>query len=92
VRLFFALWPDDDARRISHKAALALRVAVDAPAVRPENYHTTLAFARSLEPQLAVLQQIGALSGPQPVRFGRRVRLLAGSASGVPLRGNRRLR
>jgi len=60
VRLFFALWPDDDARAHIAKAALALRVAVDARPVPQENYHTTLAFVGEVSmPQLAVLQQIG---------------------------------
>ncbi len=60
MRLFFALWPDDDARAHIAKAALALRVAVDARPVPQENYHTTLAFVGEVSiPQLAVLQQIG---------------------------------
>ena len=87
MRLFFALWPDDDARAHIARAALALRLAVDARPVPQENYHATLAFVGEVSmPQLAVLQQIaGALRVP---RFTftcdsiRRVRLLAGSASG----------
>jgi 2'-5' RNA ligase len=60
VRLFFALWPDDDARAHIAKAALALRLAVDARPVPQENYHTTLAFVGEVSmPQLTVLQQIG---------------------------------
>ena len=54
------LAPDDDARAHIAKAALALRVAVDARPVPQENYHTTLAFVGEVSmPQLAVLQQIG---------------------------------
>jgi 2'-5' RNA ligase len=60
VRLFFALWPDDDARAHIAKAALALRLAVDARPVPQENFHTTLAFVGEVStPQLTVLQQIG---------------------------------
>jgi 2'-5' RNA ligase len=58
--LFFALWPDDDARAHIAKAALALRLAVDARPVPQENFHTTLAFVGEVStPQLTVLQQIG---------------------------------
>jgi 2'-5' RNA ligase len=57
--LFFALWPDDDARAHIAGAAQALRVAVDARPVPQENYHATLAFVGEVSmPQLAVLQQI----------------------------------
>jgi 2'-5' RNA ligase len=60
VRLFFALWPDDDTRARIAEAALALRRAVDARPVPQENYHATLAFVGEASmPQLAVLQQIG---------------------------------
>jgi RNA 2',3'-cyclic 3'-phosphodiesterase len=60
VRLFFALWPDDDARAHIARATLALRLAVDARPVPQESYHTTLAFVGEVSmPQLAVLQQIG---------------------------------
>jgi RNA 2',3'-cyclic 3'-phosphodiesterase len=60
VRLFFALWPDDDARAHIARAAMALRLAVDARPVPQESYHATLAFVGEVSiPQLAVLQQIG---------------------------------
>ena len=60
MRLFFALWPDDDARARIATAALALRLTVDARPVPQESYHATLAFVGEVSmPQLAVLQQIG---------------------------------
>ena len=60
MRLFFALWPDDDARAHIARATLALRLAVDARPVPQESYHATLAFLGEVSmPQLAVLQQIG---------------------------------
>jgi 2'-5' RNA ligase len=60
VRLFFALWPDDDTRARIAEAARALRRAIDARSVPQENYHATLAFVGEVSmPQLAVLQQIG---------------------------------
>ena len=60
MRLFFALWPDDDTRAHIANAALALRGAADARPVPQENYHVTLVFVgEATLPQLAVLQQIG---------------------------------
>jgi len=60
LRLFFALWPDADARERVANAAAALRLGGDARPLPRENYHVTLAFVGEVPPsRLAVLQQIG---------------------------------
>jgi RNA 2',3'-cyclic 3'-phosphodiesterase len=60
LRLFFALWPDADAReRVAHAAA-ALCLTDGARLVPQQNYHLTLAFIGEVtSAQVAVLQQIG---------------------------------
>jgi RNA 2',3'-cyclic 3'-phosphodiesterase len=71
VRLFFALWPDDDTRARIAEAALALRRTVGARPVPQENYHATLAFiGEASMPQLAVLQQIGRAQRGTPCAIG----------------------
>lgn len=60
MRMFFALWPDDDTRARMAIAAAALRLDGDARFTPRENYHLTLAFVGAVaKPQLAVLQLIG---------------------------------
>jgi RNA 2',3'-cyclic 3'-phosphodiesterase len=67
VRLFFALWPDAEARARIALAAAALPCESGAFRVPPENYHLTLAFVGEVATgELAVLQQIG-----RGVRFPR---------------------
>ena len=59
MRLFFALWPDDDIRARIARVGAALRLSGARPVPR-ENYHLTLAFVGEVAmPQLAVMQQIG---------------------------------
>jgi len=60
VRLFFALWPDDDIRARIARVGAALRLIGGARPVPRENYHLTLAFVGEVAmPQLGVMQQIG---------------------------------
>jgi RNA 2',3'-cyclic 3'-phosphodiesterase len=60
VRMFFALWPDDDTRARIANAAAGLRLSGDVRFAPPENYHLTLAFVGAAdESGLAVLQQVG---------------------------------
>ena len=60
MRMFFALWPDDDTRARIANAAAALQLVGDARFAPPQNYHLTLAFVGAVaESQLALLQQIG---------------------------------
>jgi 2'-5' RNA ligase len=60
VRLFFALWPDEE---VSHQlSAVAARLHIEdrARLVLAQNFHLTLAFVGEVSDQkLAVLQQIG---------------------------------
>jgi 2'-5' RNA ligase len=60
MRLFFALWPDEDVTR--QLACLASQLNLEGPGrqVAPKNYHVTLAFVGEVaDLKLAVLQQIG---------------------------------
>jgi 2'-5' RNA ligase len=60
VRLFFALWPDEDV--IRQLAVAASRLELEGPGrlVPARNFHLTLAFVGEVPDQkLAVLQQIG---------------------------------
>jgi len=60
VRLFFALWPDPDARAQLAEAAADLPTAGGAILVAPENYHLTLVFVGEVaESRVPLLQQIG---------------------------------
>jgi 2'-5' RNA ligase len=60
VRLFFALWPEDDTVRQIESTASLLRLEAGARFVAAHNYHLTLAFIGEVaELNLAVLQQIG---------------------------------
>jgi 2'-5' RNA ligase len=61
VRLFFALWPDEETRgRFAHVAG-ELKLAGDGGrVVSPVNYHLTVAFIGEVpDIQCAVMQQIG---------------------------------
>ena len=60
MRLFFALWPDEDVTLRLAAAASLLKVEGSGRLVSPRNYHMTLAFVGEVaEPSLAVLQRIG---------------------------------
>ena len=60
MRLFFALWPDDDVTQQLSRLARRLNLERGSRRVDPKNYHVTLAFVGEVAaPRLAVLQQIG---------------------------------
>ncbi len=71
VRLFFAAFPDDEARCRIASAAAALALGDGARRVPCENYHMTLAFAGEVpNAQAAALRSIGPLETPAfTVRF-----------------------
>ncbi len=49
MRIFFALWPDDDTRRRLHRAVCDAVTATGGRAVPAANYHVTLAFLGNVE-------------------------------------------
>jgi|ERR1700679_2333446 2'-5' RNA ligase len=60
MRLFFALWPDDDVTRQLAEIGRQLKLDSGSRRVDPKNYHVTLAFVGEVSAtKLAVLQQIG---------------------------------
>ena len=60
MRLFFALWPDDDVTRSLTEVARQIKLDGRSRRVDPKNYHATLAFVGEVPAsRLAVLQQIG---------------------------------
>ena len=60
MRLFFALWPDDDVTRWLTQMARQIKLEGRSRRVDPKNYHVTLAFVGEVPAsRLAVLQQIG---------------------------------
>jgi RNA 2',3'-cyclic 3'-phosphodiesterase len=60
VRLFFALWPDEDIVRGLANTAAQLTLPSPSRLVSPKNYHLTLAFVGEVAAsRLAVLQRIG---------------------------------
>jgi 2'-5' RNA ligase len=67
MRLFFALWPDDDVTRQLREIARQLKLESCSRWVDPKNYHVTLAFVGEVPAtKLAVLQQIGrAMCAPR---------------------------
>jgi 2'-5' RNA ligase len=67
MRLFFALWPDDDTTQQLSRVACRLNLESGSRRVDPKNYHVTVAFVGELAASgLAVLQQIGrSLRGPR---------------------------
>jgi len=67
MRLFFALWPDDDVTLQIAEIARQLNLESHSRRVDPKNYHVTLAFVGEVPAtKLAVLQQIGrALCAPR---------------------------
>jgi RNA 2',3'-cyclic 3'-phosphodiesterase len=60
VRLFFALFPDIEARGRLAAAAQALALDNESHRVPSANYHMTLAFIGEVSTSLAVLKAIGA--------------------------------
>jgi 2'-5' RNA ligase len=60
VRLFFALWPDDETRARIADAAAAIAVPRGARRVLGGHYHATLAFVGEIEDsRLTLFQKIG---------------------------------
>jgi 2'-5' RNA ligase len=60
MRLFFALWPDDEVTRQLTEIARELKLESNSRRVNPKNYHLTLAFVGEVPAtKLAVVQQIG---------------------------------
>jgi RNA 2',3'-cyclic 3'-phosphodiesterase len=60
MRLFFALWPDDDVTRQFTQIARQQSLESRSRRVDPKNYHVTLAFVGEVPAiKLAVVQQIG---------------------------------
>ena len=60
MRLFFALWPDEDIARQLANTAAQLTLVNPSRLVSPKNYHLTLAFIGEVAPsRVAVLQRIG---------------------------------
>jgi 2'-5' RNA ligase len=60
MRLFFALWPDDEVTRQLSEIARHLNLQSGSRRVDPKNYHVTLAFiGEAPAAKLAVLHQIG---------------------------------
>jgi 2'-5' RNA ligase len=60
MRLFFALWPDQEVTRQLAELACRLNLGSRGRRVDPKNYHVTLAFVGEVPAtKLAVLQQIG---------------------------------
>jgi 2'-5' RNA ligase len=60
VRLFFALWPEEDTVRQLEAAASLLRLEGGGRKVPAANFHLTLAFVGEVsEQKLALLRQIG---------------------------------
>jgi RNA 2',3'-cyclic 3'-phosphodiesterase len=61
MRLFFAAWPELDARQQLESVAAALRLPQEARRVPAQNYHLTLAFAGEVSnAQGAALRAVGA--------------------------------
>lgn len=71
VRLFFAVYPDQDARQAIDSAALAIDLDAASRHVPVENYHMTLAFAGDMpNSQAARLRALGSTKVPAfAVRF-----------------------
>jgi 2'-5' RNA ligase len=60
MRLFFALWPDNDVRRQLIEIARQLNLETRSRRVDPKNYHVTLAFVGEVPAtKLAMLQHVG---------------------------------
>ena len=67
MRLFFALWPDEDTVRQFEAVANLMRLEAGGRLEAVRNYHLTLAFVGEVsEVNLAVLQHIGqSIRGPR---------------------------
>jgi RNA 2',3'-cyclic 3'-phosphodiesterase len=60
MRLFFALWPDDEVTRQLAEIGRQLLIEGRGRRVDPKHYHVTLAFVGEVPPaRFAVLQQLG---------------------------------
>jgi 2'-5' RNA ligase len=74
VRLFFAVFPDNETRRRLAAAAQALVLDDESRRVPSENYHMTLAFIGEVSAPLAALESVGAAQRLLPAftaRFDR---------------------
>jgi 2'-5' RNA ligase len=92
LRLFFALWPDDDVTRRLTQMARQLTLEGRSRRVDPKNYHVTLAFVGEVpSTKLAVVQQIGrSLRAPRftfscdSIEFWRESQVLVAAADAAP--------
>jgi RNA 2',3'-cyclic 3'-phosphodiesterase len=92
MRLFFALWPDDDLTRQLTEIARQLNLESGSRRVDPKNYHVTLAFVGEVPAaKLAVLQQIGrSLRVPRftficdSIEFWQRSQVVVGAVRAAP--------
>ncbi|HEY2464200.1 MAG TPA: RNA 2',3'-cyclic phosphodiesterase [Steroidobacteraceae bacterium] len=91
MRLFFALWPDDEIRR--QLAPTSRRLSLESQSrVDPKNYHVTLAFVGEVPAaKLAVLQQLGgSLRVPRftvtcdSLEFWRESKVVVATAGAAP--------
>ena len=92
MRLFFALWPDDEVTRQLTQVARQLTLEGRSRWVNPKNYHLTLAFVGEVPAtKLAVLQQIGrSLRAAQfavtcdSIEFWRESKVVVAAARAAP--------
>jgi len=68
VRLFFALWPDDEVRARLERWSRELHALCGGRTTRPENLHVTLAFLGSVEEtQVAEVERAAGEVAPKAV-------------------------
>ena len=92
LRLFFALWPDEDVTRQFIQAAQQLKLEGHGRRVVPKNYHVTLAFVGEVPAaKLAVLQQTGrSLRAPRftftcdSIEFWRESKVVVATVHAAP--------
>jgi 2'-5' RNA ligase len=93
MRLFFALWPDEDVTRQLTEMACQLKLESGSRRLDPKNYHVTLAFVGEVPAtKLAVLRQIGrSLRAPRftftcdSIEFWRESKVVVAAAHVAPL-------
>jgi RNA 2',3'-cyclic 3'-phosphodiesterase len=92
VRLFFALWPDDDVRRRLAEVASKLTLPSSSRLVPSANYHLTVAFLGEVErTRLASLREIAAAQRapcftvvPDATEFWAKPRIVVAAAQKIP--------
>jgi 2'-5' RNA ligase len=92
LRLFFALWPDDEVTRQLTQVARQLNLESRSRRIDPKNYHATLAFVGEVPAaKLAVLQQIGrSLRAPRftfscdSIEYWRESKVVVAAAHAAP--------